>query len=236
MGYTNYVQSRIQLGSATVSVNADGSIALTPASGKTVEVVAPDTGQVVGFSGKSGTYPGVYRKDSLIGFFVSDTGRCFVGYNNGGIGRIRVGIIDIGYGTGITSNPDFYMYSEWTGTYSALVLDKGNSPVALHLYGTRTDSSNWERGALRWNPSTQIFELVTEAAGTGTLRGLRIGTATGTLGFFGATPVSKPAALTAADGSVVDATYGTEEANVINNLRTRLNELESRLQGLGLLS
>lgn len=44
------------------------------------------------------------------------------------------------------------------------------------------------------------------------------------------------AALTTSDGSIVDTTYGQEEADVITNLRTRVNELESRLQTLGLIS
>jgi len=57
-----------------------------------------------------------------------------------------------------------------------------------------------------------------------------------THGFFGATPVTKPTALTAADASTVDTTYGAEEAAVIANLRTRVNELESKLQSLGLLA
>lgn len=56
------------------------------------------------------------------------------------------------------------------------------------------------------------------------------------LGFFGATPVSKPSALTAADTSTVDDTYGTEEAVVITNLRTRVNELETKLRALGLIA
>lgn len=43
-------------------------------------------------------------------------------------------------------------------------------------------------------------------------------------------------ALTAADASVVDAVYGAEEVAVINNLRTRVNELEAALQANGLLT
>lgn len=58
---------------------------------------------------------------------------------------------------------------------------------------------------------------------------------TGNVGFYGTVPIAKAAALTAADASVVDATYGAEEAAVIANLRTRLNELESRLRAYGLL-
>ncbi len=57
-----------------------------------------------------------------------------------------------------------------------------------------------------------------------------------TVGFYGTAPTTKPAALTAADASTVDGTYGAEEAAVIANLRTRLGELETKLQSLGLLS
>ncbi len=55
-------------------------------------------------------------------------------------------------------------------------------------------------------------------------------------GFFGKTPVAKPAALTASNASVVDGTYGAEEAAVIANMRTRVDELEARLRSLGLLT
>lgn len=41
--------------------------------------------------------------------------------------------------------------------------------------------------------------------------------------------------LTAEDTATVDATYGSEEAGVINNLRTRLGEVEQVLKDNGLL-
>lgn len=43
-------------------------------------------------------------------------------------------------------------------------------------------------------------------------------------------------ALTVKDASTVDATYGSEEANVIANNRTRIEEIETRLQALGILA
>jgi hypothetical protein len=47
----------------------------------------------------------------------------------------------------------------------------------------------------------------------------------------------RSAALTPADNSSIsNTTYGTTEADVINNLRNRINELESKLQALGLLN
>ena len=44
------------------------------------------------------------------------------------------------------------------------------------------------------------------------------------------------AALTISATNTVDATYGDAEATVINNLRTRLDELEARLKAFGLLA
>lgn len=56
------------------------------------------------------------------------------------------------------------------------------------------------------------------------------------LGVFGTTPVAKAAALTAADASTVDGTYGAEEAAVLANVRTRLNELVTALTAYGFVS
>ena len=57
-----------------------------------------------------------------------------------------------------------------------------------------------------------------------------------TAGFFGVTPVARPSALTAADATGIDDTYGSEEQAVMENLRTRVNELEDKLRSLGLLT
>lgn len=48
--------------------------------------------------------------------------------------------------------------------------------------------------------------------------------------------LAKQAALTAEDTQTVDGTYGSEEADVIENLRTRVGELEAALQAQDLLS
>jgi hypothetical protein len=67
--------------------------------------------------------------------------------------------------------------------------------------------------------------------------GTQIGTATTQkLGFYGATPVVQPTALTAEDSATVDATYGSEESGVLTNVRTRVGEIETKLQALGLLA
>jgi hypothetical protein len=63
-----------------------------------------------------------------------------------------------------------------------------------------------------------------------------VGGTGGKAGFFGKTPVTKPTAMTASDASVVDATYGAQEQAVITNLRTRVDEMETKLKALGLLT
>lgn len=91
------------------------------------------------------------------------------------------------------------------------------------------------------------------------LNGAIIGTSGGTAGFFGTTPVSKAAALTAALTTITASAPGTPDyaiqnltatspygfvtadegqsvLKVIANLQTRVGELEARLQAYGLLA
>lgn len=56
------------------------------------------------------------------------------------------------------------------------------------------------------------------------------------LGFFGVAYTTQPTALTAPNATVIDSTYGADEEGVLNNVRTRINELESKLQALGLIA
>lgn len=55
------------------------------------------------------------------------------------------------------------------------------------------------------------------------------------IGFFGVTPVARPTALTAADASALNTGDATSDT-VIGNMRTRIGELETKLQALGLLT
>ena len=56
------------------------------------------------------------------------------------------------------------------------------------------------------------------------------------VGFYGTAPATKPTALTAATAETIDTTYGEQEKKTIENLRTRVNQLEEKLKSLGLLS
>jgi len=55
------------------------------------------------------------------------------------------------------------------------------------------------------------------------------------LAFYNSTPVSKATALTAVDAGALNTGDATSDA-VIGNMRTRIGELESKLQAYGLLT
>jgi hypothetical protein len=56
------------------------------------------------------------------------------------------------------------------------------------------------------------------------------------LGIGAATPQGTGTALTAKDTSVVDGTYGAEEALVVANNRTRIEEIEALLIANGIVA
>lgn len=55
------------------------------------------------------------------------------------------------------------------------------------------------------------------------------------LGVGASTPAATGAALTAVDATAINATYDAVEEAVLNNVRTRLNEIEARLQAMGII-
>lgn len=84
-------------------------------------------------------------------------------------------------------------------------------------------------------PAHNVQAEIAAAAKNGA--GLLIGDASSDLiGFYGTTPVDQAAALTAADGSTVDGTYGSEEAAVIANNVVRIGEIEAALVAIGILA
>lgn len=60
---------------------------------------------------------------------------------------------------------------------NVLAQRNGVSAQSFKLYNTYTDASNYERASLSW--SSNVFNLITEAAGTGILRGISIVAPTG---------------------------------------------------------
>ena len=58
----------------------------------------------------------------------------------------------------------------------------------------------------------------------------------GSVGFYGTTPISQASALTTVDNSGINNIYDVTEKDVLNNVRTRLNEIETLLTSYGLIS
>jgi hypothetical protein len=56
------------------------------------------------------------------------------------------------------------------------------------------------------------------------------------IGFFSTAPTTQQTALTAADASVINGIFDVTESGVLENLRTRVDELETKLQAYGLLA
>jgi hypothetical protein len=98
----------------------------------------------------------------------------------------------------------------------------GSNAQTSRIYNTFTSGTNFERLNLRWTTNEAIID--TEAgSGGGTLRGLKIGSAsTSLLGFYGATPAVQGVAVANA----------TDAASVI----TQLNALLARVRTLGLIA
>jgi hypothetical protein len=106
---------------------------------------------------------------------------------------------------------------------NVLAIQRTTNPQTLRIYNTvsGTNNVNFDRVNFRW--ASNEFIIDAEAGGTGTLRGIKIGSATSSLvGFFGATPVVQQAA-------VADATNG-------QSTQDRLNDLLARLRTLGLIA
>lgn len=119
-------------------------------------------------------------------------------------------------------DPEIYGVSEFglliekatTGVIRGLVVDNdakvGQTGAKLkNLFGT-------------WSISTRYINECTTAIDSS-----EIGMPTIVGADFSATPL---AALTAADASTIDNTYGEQEAKVLANLRTRVTEIEERLK------
>lgn len=113
-----------------------------------------------------------------------------------------------------------------------------NVAQTFNIYNTYTNASNYERGFLKWN--SNVLEIGTEKAGTGTLRGIRIGVTGNSIGFIGATPAAQIAhvadastahAITDPADSPADADALREDlvSNVIPSLETALNSLGTKI-------
>ena len=125
--------------------------------------------------------------------------------------------------SGSTEGAGIFIKSQQT----AAVICNADGIGGRILYGAGRDASHYYDGV------DMVYSI--ETTGGHKFTGDSASISTTAIGFFGNTPVTKPTALTAADNTALDGTIATNDA-VTDNLRTRLNELESKLQALGLLS
>jgi len=79
-------------------------------------------------------------------------------------------------------------------------------------------------------------DTLTLSGGAGAASAISIGASNEKIGVYGVPAVVRGSALTAEDSTVIDATYDAVEQAVLNNVRTRLGELEARVQNFGIMN
>lgn len=134
-----------------------------------------------------GAYQGVVGNAILLGPLNSAglTAERFYRYNFGTLGWMvsnaemmtlnNAGTLSLNSVGNFSINSDVRLYRDAANIFAQR---NGTSSQIFRVYNTYTDASNYERAFFRWN--TNIFEIGTDAAGTGTQRQLSfvLGTAT----------------------------------------------------------
>lgn len=107
----------------------------------------------------------------------------------------------------------------WTPSSGVIDLRNGTNAQTFNIYNTYTDASNYERGFMKWN--SNVLEIGAEAAGTGTLRSIYIGTTTGgtidirTGGTINMYSAYTPYVYYKSTGGTIQAAFGPSAANVL---------------------
>lgn len=109
------------------------------------------------------------------------------------------------------ASPDLTLIRDTAGT---LAQRNGLNAQAFRLYNTYTTDTNFERLSFRWFSNEAI--ITTESGGGGgTLRGLKIGSATTSrLGFWNTSPVTQPAAVPNINTTATTGTLPTPTGNI----------------------
>ena len=181
---------------------------------------------------KSGTFIGpatqweFYESSTNSGLIISENTACRFGRLN----RHHIDIITSGIEEGGSlafKNSSTTLFNIGALAANDIYIRNGTNAQAIRVYNTVSAFpwSNWERLNFRW--ASNQFIIDAEAGGTGTLRGIKIGSATSSLlGFYGVTPVDQPATVADPAGG------GTQDAEA----RTAINAIIDRLQELGLIA
>jgi len=110
---------------------------------------------------------------------------------------------------------------------------RGTNAQTYRLYNTYTDASNYERLSFNWD--TNVFKIKSEAAGTGTVRGIQLGSSsTEPVALFGATPVAQP--TTAVGSAAIAGGGGTAVDDATTFGGYTLAQVVQALQNLGILA
>jgi hypothetical protein len=164
-------------GSATV--NADGSLTLTPVAG--APTVTVGAGTLRGPNGTAALPTYAFTNDADTGLWLRATAPAHLGVALDGVTRYDFNVTaftlnnttTLGWGSGdATTAADLTLTREAADT---LALRRTTTAQTLRLYKTWTDASNYERGALTWAAVANTLRLGAEAAGTGTVRPLSLG-------------------------------------------------------------
>lgn len=127
--------------------------------------------------------PGINPKTTLA---IGDSTTGFGNYSGGGIDvatsgvnriRIRGGefrlksdtILGFSSGDPTAAGADLTLHRDAANTFAQR---NGTNAQTLRIYNTFTDASNYERGIIAWN--TNVLDIGTEAAGTGTRRQIKL--------------------------------------------------------------
>jgi hypothetical protein len=145
------------------------------------------------------------------------------------------------YGTGATfpsrislgASADIADVSLYRDAANILAQRRTTNAQTYRIYNTYTDASNYERLSFNWD--TNVFKIKSEAAGTGTVRGIQLGsTSTEPVALFGATPVAQP--TTAVGSATVAGGGGTAVDDATTFGGYTLAQVVQALQNLGILA
>lgn len=129
----------------------------------------------------------------------------------------------------------------YTGTVEFRINASAAAPITFLTTATERARFLEDANTLQGNAGLKIeggagVHVLTLSGGASAASSIAIGIATEKIGLYGVTAIVRGAVLTAEDATAIDATYDAVEQAVLNNVRTRVGELEARLQGLGAIN
>jgi len=143
----------------------------------------------------------------------------------------NIGYMGISPSDPVSLSADVRLYRDAEGIFAQR---NNNIAQTYRLYNTwGNNGANFERLSFNWD--TNVFKITSEAGGTGTVRGIQLGSAaTEPVALFGATPVVQP--TTAVSSATVAGGGGTavDDATTFNGYT--LAQVVQALQNLGILA